>query len=258
MVIFIIPARNEEENISQLFSNLMAKTGKLGIDYRIILISDGSTDSTLKIAQGFKDKIPLEIIDFPIGKGVGEVFKVGFSRALKIAGDDDIIVTKEADNTSDLDILETMLKEVKNGNDLVLASCYAPGGKVVGTTLDRVILSSAANLLLKLFFPIKGVNTYSSFYRAYRAGMLKKAFYAYDNRLIEYKGFICMVELLINLNRLPIRIKEVPMILRCDFRKGKSKMNKSKTLLSYFSLIGKEIAHSKGRLNNIIKRYENA
>ncbi len=258
MVIFIIPARNEEENIGSLFQNLRSKTGELGIEHRIILVNDGSTDSTKKLAEGFKGIMPLEIIDFPEGKGVGEVFKAGFSRALQIAGDGDIIVTKEADNTSNLDILKEMLKEVNNGNELVLASCYAPGGKITGTTIDRIILSSVANLLLKIFFPIKGVYTYSSFYRAYKAGMLKKAFYAYDNRLIEYKGFTCMVEMLIKLSRLPIRIKEVPMVLRCDLRKGKSKMNKTKTLLSYFSLIGKEVAAGRSRISGIIKRYESA
>jgi dolichol-phosphate mannosyltransferase len=258
MIIFVIPARNEEENIALLLSNLKSKAGELGAEYRIILVNDGSTDSTKKLAEGFKSAMPLEIIDLPGGEGVGEVFKAGFSRALQIAKDSDTIITKEADNTSDLDILDEMLKEIGNGNDLVLASCYAPGGKIIGTTLDRVILSSGANLLLKMFFPIRGVCTYSSFYRAYKAGMLKKAFYAYDNRLIEYKGFTCMVELLIKLSRLPISIKEVPMVLRCDLRKGRSKMNKGKTLLSYFSLIGKEAVTGKGRINGAIKRYKNA
>ena len=258
MVIFVIPARNEEENIALLLSNLKSKTEELGIEYRIILVNDGSTDSTVKIAQEFKNRMPLEIIDFPVNKGIGEVFKAGFSRALEAAKENDIIVTKESDNTSDLDILASMLKGINDGNELVLASCYAPGGKITGTTLDRVILSSTANLLLKLFFPISGVNTYSSFYRAYKAGMLKKAFYAYDNRLIEYKGFSCMVELLMKLSRLPIRIKEVPMVLRCDFRKGRSKMNRTKTLLSYFSLMGKEITRNRSRVNDIVKRYKDA
>jgi len=106
-----------------------------------------------------------------------------------------------------------------------------------------------------LIFKIKGVKTYSSFYRAYNAKMLKRAFVAYEERLIEKHGFICMVEMLVKLNRLPIRIVEVPMILRCDFRKGKSKMKKMKTTIEYINLLFNELKFHKKDLQNILMRY---
>ena len=229
--------------------------GELNAAYHVILINDGSTDSTKERALKFQNRIPLEIIDHDTNKGIGQVFRTGFSRALELAKDADIIVTKEADNTSNLDILDRMLKEIDSGYDLVLASCYASGGKIVGTTIDRIILSSLANLIIKLLFSIKEVNTYSSFYRGYKANMLKRAFFAYENRLIEENGFSCMVEMLIKLSRLPIRITEVPMILHCDFRKGKSKMNKIGTIHGYFRLIMKELFKYRN-VQNIIDRYE--
>ena len=64
-----------------------------------------------------------------------ETFKVGFKTALKIADDNDIIITKEADNTSDLNILDAMIKKIKKGNDIVLASCYAKNGRVENASL---------------------------------------------------------------------------------------------------------------------------
>lgn len=257
MVIFIIPGYNEEENIELLLSNINSKMKELNATYHIILVNDGSTDSTKEKALKFQSRIPLEIIDHDANMGVGQVFKTGFSRALELAKETDIIVTKEADNTSNLDILDRMLKEINSGYDLVLASCYASGGKIVGTTFDRIILSSVANLIIKLFFPIKGVHTYSSFYRAYKAGMLKKAFFAYENHLIEEDSFACMVEMLIKLRRLPIRIAEVPMLLRCDFRKGRSKMNKKKTIFGCFSLIKRELFRYRSKdINDIVLRYK--
>lgn len=191
-----------------------------------------------------------------MNRGVGEVFKSGFSRAMELASDNDIIVTKEADNTSDINVLDDMFQKINSGYDMVLASCYAPGGKIVGTTPFRLLLSCVANFILKLFFPIQGIHTYSSFYRIYRADMLRKAFYAYENSLFENSGFSCVVEMLIRLNRLNIRIAEIPMILYCNFRKGKNKMKKFRTIIRYMNLIYKELFYNKSKIHDIKTRFE--
>ncbi|MFH1593976.1 MAG: glycosyltransferase family 2 protein [Candidatus Omnitrophota bacterium] len=248
MIMFVIPAYNEAENIDALLDNIGRKMKELNRgDYRILLINDGSMDSTEEKALSARDRIPLEVISHETNRGVGQAFRTGFSRALEIAGDNDIIVTKEADNTSDLDILDAMLDKIDSHTDVVLASCYAPEGKIVGTTIDRIFLSSVANGMLKLLFPIKGINTYSSFYRAYRTASLRKAFGAYGSSLIEENGFVCMVEMLIKFSKLGLRIDEVPMILRCDFRKGKSKMNKWKTVGTYVRLIARECKSARSK-----------
>lgn len=256
MILFIIPAYNEEENIKPLLSGLASKMKELKTAYHVILVNDGSTDTTYENAAKFKGEISLEIISHSTNRGVGEVFRTGFSRALELANDEDIIITKEADNTSDLNILPSMLKKIEGGYDVVLASCYAKGGGIVGTTIDRVILSFCANFILRSLFSIKDVRTYSSFYRAYRAGTLKGANFAYEDRLIEGAGFICMVELLIKLKRLRIKITEIPMILRCDFRKGVSKMKKIETMKDYLFLMTKEVLCGRRKINGIVKRYE--
>lgn len=255
MIIFIIPAYNEEKNIADLLSNLGNKMKELKHEYRVILVNDGSTDGTNDEALKFIKKISLDIVDHETNKGVGQVFRSGFSRAMEIAKDNDIIVTKEADNTSDLQILDTMLQKINGGHDLVLASCYAKEGKITGTTKMRFFLSYSANLLVRVLFFIKETRTCSSFYRVYRAGILRKALLAYDGRLIEDDEFSCMVEILIKLNRLGIKIAEVPMILKCDMRKGVSKMNKRKNIISYFCLIIKELLRSRKYVHGIVKKF---
>lgn len=241
MLIFITPTYNEEKDIEELLKQTKEKMAAEGLNYKIIIVDDGSTDRTVELASLFKDryKIPLEIYRNSKNKGPGEVFRSGFRVAL--AGtlvDEDIIITKEADNTSDLGILKDMIKKIHEGYDVVLASCYAKEGRVIGTTIDRVILSKGANLLLKFFFPIRDVNTYSSFYRAYKATSLKRVFDRYGERLIQENGFVCMVELLIKLNRWGrLKIAEVPMVLRADKRTGKSKMRIIKNIFGYLKII---------------------
>jgi len=244
MYIFIIPAYNEERNIGLLLNKMKEKMD--GKEYLIIIVNDGSKDNTKMIAESFKDKMPIKIVDHKINKGVGEVFRSGFKEALKDARDDDIIITKEADNTSDLAIFDNMVESISSGADLVLASCYAPGGRVLGTSLYRKILSWGANQLVKLIVPIKGIHTFSSFYRAHRGKFLKDIYAIYGEQMIEEDGFVCMVELLIKYGRLKPKVVEIPMILDGTIREGKSKMKTKKTIIAYFKLFIKTLAR-KGR-----------
>ena len=237
MIIFLIPTYNEENNIGLLLENTRKKMEEMGYDYKVIVINDGSTDKTKEIVESFKDHMPVEIISHFPNKGVKETFLVGFESALKIAENEDIIVTKEADNTSDLNILDAMIKNVESGSDVVLASCYAKKGRIENSTWIRLLNSWCANLLLKTFFYIPGVNTFSSFYRAFNAGTFKRAFLAYERKLFTQDGYVCVVEMLIKLSKLNLKITEVPMILYSDRRKGASKMKVSQTILGYFKLI---------------------
>jgi len=255
MIIFVIPAHNEEDNIESLLMNLDEKMKALNMKYHTIMVDDGSTDSTKERILRYEKKIPLEVIDNGNNKGVGNCFKSGFFRALELAKDDDIIVTKEADNTSYLDTLDVMLQKIGSGDDVVLASCFAPGGKVIGVPLIKLILSLTINYALRFIAPIKGIHTYSSFYRAYKQRILRRAIYAYEGRLIEDRGFSCMVEVLIKLSRLPIRITETPTILQYCKRVGKSKMKVSKTILGYFVLLKNNMFYGKRRRDAILARF---
>lgn len=242
MLYFLIPAYNEEPNIGRLLLRLqqgMEHWGWPPERYGVYVVNDGSTDGTREAVLSFAQRGPLRLIDHPRNLGVDRAFKTGFEAVLGQAQDDDLLVTMEADNTSDLAVLAEMLRHARAGTDLVLASCYAPGGGVVGTTPLRMLLSKIANGLLYLLFPIPGVHTYSSFYRIYRVGALRAGYQAFGERLMEEKGFVCVVELLINLARLPLSLSEVPMLLQGDQRRGPSKMRILRTIWGYLRLMAK-------------------
>lgn len=241
MIIFVIPAYNEEKNIQTLLIKTAEKMQKEKLPYKIIIINDGSTDDTLNRIEMMKGTLPLEVYSHYPNKGVGEAFRVGFSRAIQISRDSDIIITKEADNTSDLGILAELISKTKNGYDVVLASCYAKEGTVIGTTFSRIVLSKVANMLLKFSSGRKDINTYSSFYRAYSVRALKEMYRIYGEKLIEEDGFECVVELLIKLCRNGrFKITEVPMVLDGGKRVGKSKMRTFKTIKGFLKVILKE------------------
>lgn len=241
MIVFVIPAYNEAQNILNLLNKTHEMMLREKMPFRIIIVNDGSTDDTVKLAESLKDRMPIEIYSHYPNKGVGEAFRVGFRRALQICEDGDIVVTKEADNTSDLTILQQMISKINDGNDVVLASCYAKEGGIIGTTLFRLMLSRCANLLFKQFIPIKRINTYTSFYRAYSSTALRQIYNLYRDKLIEQNGFECVVELLIKFSRnKKFKIEEVPMVLYGDRRIGKSKMRVFKTIKGVLKVILKE------------------
>jgi dolichol-phosphate mannosyltransferase len=238
MLLFVVPAYNEEANIEALIRETHDFLATRGLPYHLIVVDDGSADRTADLVRTAAKKWPCEVVSYHPNKGVGEAFRRGLNRALDLAKEGDLIVTKEADRTSDMAILPDLLKKMESGCDAALASCYAKGGGIEGTTFSRMFLSRCANALIYAAFHIRGIHTYSSFYRVYRPESLRKVLTRYGDFYRE-TGFACVIELLVRLAKTGARIEEVPMVLVSGKRVGKSKMKVGRTILGYFRVIGR-------------------
>ncbi len=237
MLTFVIPALNEEQNLPHLFSSIERASRAIGEEYRIVLVNDGSTDGTVALVEQSARALPIVVLSQERNKGVGPAFDLGFRHIASTVGKKDLIVTMEADNTSDLAILrELVLLVEKEECDVALASCYATGGAVVGASLIRRILSSLGNGVLRLAFPIR-IRTWSSFYRVYRGETLKRCYEVYGDNLFEEPGFACVVELLVKMRAIGLTFKEVPMVLRPQKRIGSSKMKIVRNILAYLRIV---------------------
>lgn len=237
LIHLLIPAYNEEKNIKELLENIIGVSGTLD-KISLTIIDDGSTDKTTEIAELFKDRLSINIIKHDTNKGVDEAFRNGFRAIINMSkNDNDLIASLEADNTGDIKILENMVQMINKGSDVVLAACYAKGGKIIGTNAYRIFLSSIANWLLKIFINIQNVSTYSSFYRVYKISAIKKAYNYYGNDFIREKGFVAPLEMLVKFNFLKLKISELPMTLDCTKRKDKSKMKVMQTIKGYLFFI---------------------
>lgn len=239
-VIFVIPAYNEERNLPAFFTNLHSTMESTSYPYEIVVVNDGSSDGTQRLLEERASKDSVHLVNHEVNRGPGAAFRSGFAKTLEVAEDFDVIITKEADNTGDYQIIKPMIEMIKSGYDLVLASCYSEGGGVEGTTWDRRLLSWGANLMLRTFFPVSGVRTYSSFYRAYNAGTLRRAMTLYGDSFIEEQGFACMVEMLVNFQQMGVKMAELPMVLRCDGRLDESKMKRLWTTVGFLRVMAKK------------------
>ncbi len=237
MINIVLPALNEADSIGGLLQWFIDAFEEETIKWKVILVDDGSTDGTADVALSFRDRIELDIVGHPRNLGLAEALKTGLLRAVELAGDKDIIITMDSDGTHLPGLVIRMIRLIKEGNDIIIASRYRAGARVKGVSLFRRSLSRGAALLCKCVFPIHGVRDYTCGYRAYRARLIKKALEDYGGEIISETGFSCMVDLLLKLSRYDPIICEVPLVLRYDLKAGPSKMNVRKTIFDTLRLL---------------------
>src|SRR4051812_12163658 len=172
MPIIVVPAFNEEANVPNLMRDLAARP-ELWQDGHIILVDDGSSDNTVEVARAHGHGLPLEVLEQVKNQGPGKAFDAGFRRALELAGEDELIITMESDTTSDLDALEGMLYVAGKDADVVLAS-HHKGGELANVSAHRRFLSRAASSAIRRGAGLDA-STVSSFFRVYRASILRRA-----------------------------------------------------------------------------------
>jgi glycosyltransferase involved in cell wall biosynthesis len=239
MLYFLIPVFNEEGNLLKLHDSLTSL--KTEQERFFVFSDDGSSDNSVKLLHELFKNEKFAVLGDGSNHGPGMAFNTGFEWILThSANASDKVITIEADNTSDLDILNKMLKISDLEFDLVLASVYAQGGGFDKTSFIRKLVSSVAGIIMRYFFDIK-VLTISSFYRVYKISVIRNIKEKY-NHIIEEKGFISAVEVLIKAIKVKASIIEVPMVLYSKKRKGKSKMKVLKTSLDYFKFLLKSKA----------------
>ncbi len=103
----VIPALNEELGIGAVIKEIPVRTlNKMGYEVEILVIDNGSTDQTGKIAR----MNGANVIVQPV-RGYGNAYKAGFANATG-----DIIATGDADLTYPFEILPDVLKTMEKEN----------------------------------------------------------------------------------------------------------------------------------------------
>ena len=119
----IIPVFNEEKTISEILKRV-SETKISGVEKQIIVINDGSTDSTASKIHNFLVKHPdIKIINHTKNQGKGAAVRTGIKNATG-----DYIIIQDADLEYSPKDIEKLIKPVLNGTSKV----------VYGTRLKRL------------------------------------------------------------------------------------------------------------------------
>lgn len=230
MIIIVLPAYNEQEAINPLCQRIKNLFSQYQIPYQIIVIDDGSTDKTASIVKGLSSELPLYLISHTHNKGLNEAIKTGLTYSVKHSRPFDTIIVMDADNTHAPGLILRMSQLIQEGYDVVIASRYLPGSRIIGVPFIRQLLSLLGSFCFRIRFPILGVKDYTCGYRAYTASILRQAFNTYGTTFINQPGFSCMVDILLKLRSMRAIMTEVPLILRYDLKPSQSKMKIYKTI----------------------------
>ena len=118
----MIPALNEEEAIGSTIERTIAVRGPLREELsiepvRIVVVSDRSTDGTVKIARGYEG---IDLVVFETNRGYGAAIKAGWDHAPS-----DLLALIDADGTCDSTYFISLCRGlIEEGYDIVV------GGRV--------------------------------------------------------------------------------------------------------------------------------
>lgn len=202
----IIPAYNEEKIIESTIKNLKENTKN--VDY--IVINDGSTDNTKKVCI----ENNINFIDLSVNLGIGGAVQTGYKYAKK--HNYDIAIQFDGDNQHDPKYIDALIKEIENGNDLVIGSRYVENLSTFKSTFVRRAGIKFLSSLIKLVTHKKVYDVTSGF-RACNKKIIK---YFANHYSIDYPEPDSIARVL----KKKYKVKEIPVEMK-ERTSGKSSIN---------------------------------
>ena len=197
----IIPSFNEKRRIEKTLNAINDYFSAGQLTRQIIVVDDGSTDNTVGIVEGLRNKIKdLSIIAYRSNSGKGHAIKKGVESCRG-----EYILFTDADNSTPIQEFDKFCPLLKD-NELVIGSRYLAGSKiVVKQPLYRVFIGRLANMLIQ-FSILDGVRDTQCGFKAFQHEAAKEIF-----SRMKVKRFGFDIEILSIAQLLNFHVKEVPV-----------------------------------------------
>ena len=142
----VLPCLNEAETIANCITKAQNSLARLGLSGEVLVVDNGSTDSSKKIARNVNAKV-IEIKQ----KGYGSALLAGFRKA-----QGKYIIMADADDSYSLDNLDLFIRDLRNGSDLVMGNRFAGTiHKGAMPWLHKYIGNPLLSFIGRLFFKSK-------------------------------------------------------------------------------------------------------
>jgi dolichyl-phosphate beta-glucosyltransferase len=198
----VIPAYKEAKRIGSTLRSLEKYFADKDYSYEIIVVNDGSPDSTAAVVTNYMPKVKnLRLVDNAENCGKGYAVKCGMYEA---RGKYRLFM--DADNSVKIKTVEAFLKEIKAGNDVVIGSISLPGSTVEeGSGWHRRFLGSLSKGLVRSL-AAPGIYDTQRGFKLFTAQAAETIFP--KQRIF---GFGFDIELIVIANENNLRVKEVPV-----------------------------------------------
>jgi len=198
-----IPAYNEEQNLKWVIEDTLRQSSKHLSDFEILIVDDGSTDSTGKIADKLAKKYKQIRVIHKKNSGYGETMLVGIREARK-----ELVCYMPADGQFIVDDMHHCFSRMMD-SDLI----FGYRGRRSDYTIYRLILSYGYLLLLRILFGMRYRDV--NWLNIWRTKLVQKI-------NISSRSVFILAEIGIRFKRKGFRIAEEPSFYRVR-RGGKVK-----------------------------------
>lgn len=241
MVHFLVPAWNEADTLGLVLFKIREIMKDVRRDYVVVVLDDGSEDTTAEVAESYRRFLPVKLLRHAENRGVGPALDRLLREAVRLSRypERDIAVTIEADFTWSPHTVPEMVREIEAGADIVIGARTHPESELDALPLGRRMSARTVSAVLRAVMPLPGVTDYTSTFRAYRIGTLKRALSTFQEGLITSRDEAANTELLLRLGRFHPTFTEVPVRLRFDVRPRPSRHHPGRALRSGLSLTGR-------------------
>ena len=194
--IAIVPAHNEEASLGPLLAEIRAAEPDVGI----VVVNDGSTDATARVAAA----AGVPVVNLPFNVGIGGTVQTGYQYALEHGYE--VAIQVDGDGQHDPREIGRVLEPIiEDRADLVVGTRFVSGGGYRGTRLRRVGIRIFANVVSLMVG--QRVSDTTSGFRAVNRKALRLFAAQYPHDYPE-------VESIVLLSRHGLRMLEVPVQMR--------------------------------------------
>jgi dolichol-phosphate mannosyltransferase len=140
----ITPVYNERRNLAENIERIETSLTGAGITFEIIVVDDNSPDGSGELADEIAQRKPfVKVLHRPEKRGLGTAYKEAFHLT-----SGQYIISMDSDLSHDPAFLPEMLKAA-GGRDIVIGSRLTKGGRIVGRSPTRDLLSIFTNLIIR-------------------------------------------------------------------------------------------------------------
>ena len=222
----VIPAYNEAERIPLTLIDIDKHLSSSKFSYEILVVNDGSTDSTAKVVESFTKIIPnLRLINREHDKEKG--MTKGFAVKLgMIEATGRYRLFTDADNSTSIDHFDKMVPYFEEGFDVVIASRAHKQSKLSPPQgFLRQVLGKSGNLIIQALV-LPGIWDTQCGFKCFSENAAQKVF-----PVQKTAGWGFDVEILALAKRLGFKIKQIPVVWVNDTSSRVGAMAYVKTLV---------------------------